>query len=204
MKQQARIFGGALLAMGLLAGCQTAQEVNDEYEEYAKKPQAVEVIVSGDKAIDAIGKTSAEVNRQTNLLLEEYLVSTNIKYRHFMGAVDQKVKDLNMPKEKAIKALQDEYMATEEGKAEWKDIEAGRNALDPARKLAEITPLLASAGEVLKNASDLKNSFSGFDATTMKKVAAVKKIQEQAEHSREALNFLQRFYLMNLAIPRSN
>lgn len=205
--KQARIFGGAFLAMGLLAGCQTAQEVNDEYEKYAKESPAAEVIVSGDKAIDAIAVASARVSEQTNQMLKEYVAKTNVKYRHFCGAMQQKMEDQKMSEAEAFKAIRNEYMATDAGKAEWKDVEVGIkavNALKPEQKLATIVPLLASSQEIVKNATSLKGSFNGFDPSSMKKAASVMNVIEQADNSRKALNFLQRFYTMNAAIPKSN
>lgn len=199
-------LGVAVCAMGMLAGCQTAQEVNDAHAQFEKGLPPAEAIVSGDKAVDAVGVSSANVYKQTTTMLKDYLAATNKDYRNFCGAVAQEMEAQKSSEAVASKVVKDKYMATEEGKKEWVQVELGIKAvqaLNPTQKLLEITPLLASSAENAKNASQLKDSFKGFDANTLTKVNATKKIIDQSNSSTKALYFLQRFYSMNQAIPRS-
>lgn len=199
-------LGVAVCAMGMLAGCQSGKEVSDDYKQFEKGLPPAEAVVSGDKAVDAVGVLSANVYKQTTTLLKDYIAATNPIYRTFYGQMTTEIDTQKLSEEAAFKVVKDRYMATEAGKQEWAQVELGIKAvqaLNPAQKLLEITPLLASAADNAKNAAQLKDSFKGFDANTLAKVNATKKIIDQSNSSTKALYFLQRSYSVNQAIPRS-
>ncbi|MGE4563844.1 MAG: hypothetical protein AB7F32_03160 [Victivallaceae bacterium] len=206
MKRAWFFFFAAVFAAALLTGCRTAAEVNASYEDYLKNRQATQTVSCGDQSIDAIAASSAKLHEKTNKLLDDYLAATNPDYRRFCGAVDYKMNEENLSRAAAVEAVKQEYMKTPEGKKEWEDVEKGIKAveaLDPARKLAEIKDLLASTASASVGAAQLGSAFRTLDGTTVRKAVAVMKVADQTGDSIKALNYLQRFYSMNQEIPRS-
>ena len=70
----------------------------------------------------------------------------------------------------------------------------GTMALQPENKLKELAPLAVEAASCVDKAMALKNSFSGFDATILKKIQSAANVVEQAQFTSEALVFLQYRY----------
>ena len=63
-------------------------------------------------------------------------------------------------------------------------------ALKPEAVLKELALTMAKNADLIATASQLKDSFSGFDATTLAKLGAAKNVIEQAGETAECLGFL--------------
>lgn len=193
------IMGGAVLAIGLVAGCQTKNAcAKDEFEKFKKDRPAAEVVVSGDKAVDAVAVTTAKLYQQTNKLLDEYVAATDNhqEFFEFSAIVQAKMdNDKSLTMEAAREAAKADMIAADANV--WPKIKAGYDAteaLKPTNKLTEIAPLLMETAKTTQQAVGLKDSFKGFDGTTLAKVSSISKIVKQLDFNKDALIFLQKQY----------
>lgn len=193
--------GSLALAMGLLVGCQSGknhEDVKADFEKFKTNRPPVEAIVSGDKAIDNVAVASARLYQQTNKYLDEYVAATDNhqEFFEFTAIVRMKMEnDKSMSLADARKAARADMVAADPNI--WPKVKAGYDAaeaLHPVNKLADIAQLLIEVAKVSQSAIGLKNSFNGFDATTIAKVNSVCKVLTQLTFTKDALVYLQRQY----------
>ena len=217
---------GALLLAGtaaiLISGCASSGnhgEVAEKYEKFkeatANRPPAY--VLTGDRAVDDVGKLSAQIYGSTIKYLDEYVKATenNRYYIGFMNDVAEMAKEKKIPGPEAMVQVLKEY---QEGDAKAKPEDKiyprvidGYNAVEalkPANKLKELAPLAAQAAKIALQAKNLSQtvqktyssiSFSDVEGLRKKALvtAAAVKIVEQATFDTVALDFLTDQYQRN-------
>lgn len=190
-----------------VAGCASGDTRSDwdaRYERFCNERPAATAVVTGDENLDAVAASSAKLYGAMIKYLDEYVTANN-EYRPYIGftyEVEELVKNnKNMTEAQAAEIVLAEAKKRDEGKPEseqeYPRIIAGYNAvmaLRPENKLKELAPLAVEAASCVDKAMALKNSFSGFDATILKKIQSAANVVEQAQFTSEALVFLQYRY----------
>ena len=195
MKKSLLFVGAALLmAAGLVTGCASSRDaMAKEYERLAAIKPGPKIIFSGDKAINDLGVLSYNSHVFALDLMKNYVNATenHREYLAFMSDMDYYVKEEKMSEKDAYEKIKAEVSAKDP--ALWKQVEAGieaTNALGPVEMLKKIAPVAASAANVTKSAAQLKNSFKGFDQTTLLKAKACADIINECTITTECLAFL--------------
>ena len=195
MKKSLLLVGAALLmAAGLVTGCASSRDaMAKEYERLAAIKPGPKIIFSGDKAINDLGVLSYTSHVFALDLMKNYVNATenHREYLAFMSDMDYYVKEEKMSEKDAYEKIKAEVSAKDP--ALWKQVEAGieaTNALGPVEMLKKIAPVAASAANVTKSAAQLKNSFKGFDQTTLLKAKACADIINECTITAECLAFL--------------
>jgi len=174
------------------------EKVQEEYARLAALPPA-ERIHAPDKTIDDLGRLSCDLFNEVHPLMKAYVAAseTHREYIGFMNDIQVCVQEEKLSNEEACKKVSAAVMAEDANRPAdqkvWPRIVEGinaANALDPAKMLKDLVVLTARNAQFIKSAAELKNSFKGFDAATIKKASAVGKISEQLATTGECLVFL--------------
>ena len=192
-------FGMVAVAV-LMAGCASTREtVQREYERVIAMPPA-EQVVSPNKQVNDVGRLSFDQYNFCHSLLKEYVAATenHREYAGFMNDVQCVMKDEGLGEEDAMAKvcaiIKDEDNARPDTEKVWPRVEAGwsaANALDPAKKLAEIARLVVRNQEISKSAKTLPDSYKEEDfKSKIARGAESGTISKQLAQSAEMLAFL--------------
>ena len=199
MKKLMMVAGAVALA-GMFAGCASTREVvQKEYERVIALPPA-ERIHSPNKAVDDVARLSFDLYNFCHPLLKEYEAATtnHREYTGFMNDVQCVMKDEGLGEEDAMAKVyalvQGEDKDRPDAEKVWPRIKEGwaaANALNPAKKLAEIARLVVRNQEISESAAKLPDSFKDGDfQSKLQRAAEVDKITDQLTQSAELLAFL--------------
>lgn len=195
MKKSLLYVGAAFVMLaGLVTGCASSRDaLTKEYERLSALKPGPKIIFSGDKAINDLGALSYTSHVFALDLMKNYVNATenHREYLAFMSDMDYYVKEEKMSEKDAYEKIKAEVSTKDP--ALWKQVEAGidaTNALGPAELLKKIAPVAAHAAKTSQSASQLKNSFKGFDQTTVLKAKACADIINECTITSECLAFL--------------
>ena len=191
----------AVIVGVFITGCatMTREDIAKEYERVAALPPA-ERILSPNKQVDDVARLSFDQYNFCHPLLKEYVAATtnHREYTGFMNDVQFLMKSEGLSEEDAMAKVcalvQEEDKARPDAEKVWPRIEAGwaaADALDPAKKLAEIARLVIRNQEIGASVKDLPRSF--MDEDLMGKVqrgVEVSGITAQLAQTAEMLAFL--------------
>lgn len=184
----------ALLLVVFVTGCTSSRDaLAKEYERLAAIKPGPKIIFSGDKAINDLGALSYTSHVFALDLMKNYVNATenHREYLAFMSDLDYYVKEEKMSEKDAYEKIKAEVSAKDP--ALWKQVEAGiaaTDALGPAQMIKKIAPVAVTAAQTAQSASQLKNSFKGFDQTTILKTKACADIINETAITSECLAFL--------------
>lgn len=197
MKKLLFISGLALVG---LVGCMSARDkITEEYNRIVSLPPAVPVVCGCDRAIDDLGAAVCDIRNFAQGKLALYVKATenHRDYVGFMNDVALLVKEEGMSTEDAVQKQKADILKEDAARPEaekvWPRVVEGvvaMEALKPEMVLKEIAVMVAKNANLIASASNLSNSFKGFDATTLTKLRAVKDISAQATEAAECLAFL--------------
>ena len=217
MKKSLLTVGAASMMLAMfVTGCATSGthgEVAEKFREFqeavANRPPAF--VVTGDRAVDDVGKLSAQIYGNLMKYLDEYVKATenNRYYIGFINDATELAKEKKIPMAQAMSEVLAEYKAADketdkpEEKIYPRVIEGytAVEALKPENKLRELAPLAAQAAKIALKAKDLAgtvtktySSINFKDVAGMKKkvlvTASAAKIGEQAYFNTRAIEFL--------------
>lgn len=198
------IFTAIVIAAGLAmftTGCASNRDaMQKEYDRLAAVTPEPPVRCSVDRAIDDLGVAVGVNYAFAHKLMKEYVDATT-NHREYIGFLndvkyymEEEKLDEKAAFEKVVAGImeQDAKAASPEEKV-WPRVVAGMKAVDalsPENKLKELAPVVIATAKCISTAKELKNSFKGFDATTVEKGIACVKILEQGVYTTECLAFL--------------
>ena len=198
------IFTAIVIAAGLAmftTGCASSRDaMQKEYDRLAAVTPEPPVRCSVDRAIDDLGVAVGVNYAFAHKLMKEYVDATT-NHREYIGFLndvkyymEEEKLDEKAAYEKVVAGImeQDAKAASPEEKV-WPRVVAGIKAVDalsPENKLKELAPVVIATVKCISTAKELKNSFKGFDATTVEKGIACVKILEQGVYTTECLAFL--------------
>ena len=195
MKKSILSVGAATMLLAMLAtGCASSRDaLAKEYERLAAIKPGPKIIFSGDKAINDLGALSYTSHVFALDLMKNYVNATenHREYLAFMSDMDYYVKEEKMSEKDAYEKIKAEVSAKDP--AMWKQVEAGiaaTNALGPVELLKKIAPVAVTAAKTSQSATQLKNSFKGFDQATMLKAKTCADIINETAITTECLAFL--------------
>lgn len=160
------IKGTAIAVAGIvITGCASTSNPMTEAIDDSKDIK-MEFVKTGDTKVDKCGASMAVLYGQTATILKEYIEMTeaNPKYSDALDKVrDAESKDVKpelTPEEQAA-------VAAVKNNPFWKKV------------MPKVPSLLASGKTLSEDASGMTDAFSGFDATTLEKIASVKNMAAQ-------------------------
>ena len=166
-------LAGVAIVGSFISGCATVtrDDVAKEYERVIALPSAKRIL-SPNKQVDDFARLSFDLYNFCHPLLKEYVAATE-NHREFTGFMNdvKAVMENDKLSEKDAMAkvcalVQEEDKARPDAEKVWPRIEAGwvaANALDPAKKLAEIARLVLRNHEIVVSAKNLPYSFRNED-----------------------------------------
>ena len=191
---------GAAAVVMLITGCASTREVvQKEYERVIAMPPA-EQVVSPNKQVNNLGQLSFDQYNFCHSLLKEYVSATenHREYTGFMNDVQCVMKDEGLGEEEAMSKVcalvQEEDKSRPDAEKVWPRIQEGwaaANALDPAKKLAEIARLVVRNQDISSSTKKLPDSYK--DEEFKSKIARGVEsgnISKQLAQSAEILAFL--------------
>ena len=194
------MFASAAMVGAMVTGCMTAKEkVTEEYNRITSLPPAERIVCGCDKAIDDLGGAVCDARNFAQGKMVAYVKATenHREYVGFMNDVEVLVEEEGLSSEDAVKKLSAEILKEDASRAEadkvWPRIVEGIvavEALKPEAMLKELAVATLRNADLIVTASRLKDSFKGFDATTIRKVSAVANIAKQAGETAECLALL--------------
>ena len=203
MNKLMMVAGAALVAVAM-TGCMTAKEkVTEEYNRITSLPPAQRIVCGCDKAIDDLGGAVCDARNFAQGKLAAYVKATenHREYVGFLNDVEVLVKEEGLSNEDAVKKLNAEILKEDATRADadkvWPRIVEGIvavEALKPEAMLKELAVATLKNADLIATASRLKDSFKGFDATTLAKAAAVANISKQTGETAECLALLTEQY----------
>ncbi len=184
----------------VVAGCASTRDaVQKEYARVIALPPA-ERVLSPNKTVDDVCRASFDLYNSSHKLLREYVAATenHREFTGFMNNVQCLMQDEGLGEKEAMAKVcalvQEEDKARPDAEKVWPRIAEGwaaANALDPAKKLAEIARLAIRNQEIGKSAKKLPDSFANEDYLgKAKRGAEVAKSTEQLAQAAEMLAFL--------------
>lgn len=199
----------AMVVMFSVTGCATARDaMQKEYQRLASTPPAPVVRFPEDRAIDNLG-LAVNVNYVfAHKTMKEYVDATenNREYIAFLNDIEYFMETENLDEkaatEKVVKGImeQDAKITDPEAKV-WPRVVKGIYAVDalkPEKKIKELGVVLLANAQALSTITELRNSFTGFDAPTLLKIAACVEIGIQVTFTAECLMFLTEQYRRTL------
>ena len=194
------MVAGAAMIGAMVTGCATTKEkVTEEYNRITSLPPAERIVCGCDKAIDDLGGAVCDARNFAQGKLAAYVKSTenHREYVSFMNDVEVLVKEEGLSSENAMQKLKDEILKEDAARADadkvWPRVAEGYvavQALKPEAMLKELAVATLKNADLIATASRLQKSFSGFDATTLRKATAVANIAKQAAETTECLALL--------------
>ena len=193
---------GACIA-AVVTGCMTMTPeekraaIEKEYARIASLPPPKRIIVN-DKALNDLGLVACDNFSFAHRLMKEYVAATenNRDYVGFLNDIQYFVKEEGLSEQDAYNkawaaVLEHDAKVAEAEKVGPRIIKgaAAVRALDPKKKLAELAIIGIEIAKASKSASQLKNSFKGFDAGTIAKAAAAANIIKQLSEALECYAF---------------
>lgn len=200
MHKMAMVAG--LLALVVTTGCNsvTRDKMAQEYDRLAALPPAAPNHCASDQALDSLGVAVSANYNFAHKLMKEFVGATENRraYLGFLNDVAFYVEEEKMEEaaamERVAKEIQEADAKIEDPKEKvWPRVVEGinaTNALNPEQKLVEIAPVAAATLKAIADCQKLKDSFNGFDATTIEKGVCAGKIIVQAKEASECLGFL--------------
>ena len=192
------------IALVGLAGCMSAKEkIEAEYDRITSLPPAERIVCGCDKSIDDLGGAVSDLRNFAQAKLIAYVQATenHREYVGFMNDVEVLVKEEGLSPEAAMQKMKDEILKEDAARADaekvWPRVVEGYvavQALKPEALLTEIAAMTLKNADLIVSAAKLKDSFSGFDATTLAKTQAAANISKQAGETAECLAFLTEQY----------
>lgn len=190
----------AAMVGAMVTGCMTAKEkVTEEYNRITALPPAERIVCGCDKAIDDLGGAVCDARNFAQGKLAAYVKATEShrEYVGFLNDVEVLVKEEGLSNEEAVKKLNAEILKEDATRADadkvWPRIVEGIiavEALKPETMLKELAVATLKNADLIATASRLQNSFSGFDATTLRKASAAANIAKQVSETAECLALL--------------
>ena len=194
------MVASAAMVGAMVTGCATTKEkVTEEYNRITSLPPAERIVCGCDKSIDDLGGAVCDARNFAQGKLVAYVKATenHREYVGFMNDVEVLIKEERLSNEDAVKKLNAEILAADATRADadkvWPRIVEGIiavEALKPEAMLAELAVATLKNADLTVSASGLQASFSGFDATTLRKESAVANIAKQAAETAECLALL--------------
>ena len=194
------MVASAAVVGAMVFGCATAREkVAEEYNRITSLPPAERIVCGCDKSIDDLGGAVCDVRNFAQGKMVAYVKATenHREYVGFLNDVEVLVKEEGLSNEEAIKRMNAEILKEDAMRADadkvWPRIVEGIvavEALKPEGMLKELAEATLKNADLIVTASGLKDSFSGFDDTTLTKACAVTGIAKQAGEAAESLALL--------------
>ena len=201
LMRKAAMFAG-LAALVVLTGCggNAREKMAKEYERLAALPPAAPNHCPYDRALDRLGVAVSENYNFAHKLMKDFVGATENRraYVGFLNDVAYYVEEEKMEETAAMERVVKEIQAADEKIADpkekvWPRVVEGinaTNALNPVQKLQELAPVAAATLRAIAECEQLKNSFNGFDATTIEKGICAGKIIVQGKEASECIAFL--------------
>lgn len=197
------IFVSIVAAMALTGCMSTKERISAEYNRIISIAPAQPVVCACDKSIESLGAAVCDIHNLSQEKLNAYVKATenHREYIGFMNDVELLVKEEGLNNEDAVKRVSDEILKEDATRADeekvWPRVTAGIESVEslkPEVVLTEIAAATVKNIDFIQTANGLRDSFNGFDETTLEKLMAVKDITLQATETSECLGFLTEQY----------
>ena len=191
----------SLVAMIATTGCSVSRDqMAKEYERLAALPPVPTNHCPYDRALDSLGVAVSRHYNFAHKLMKEFVGATANRraYLGFLNDIEFYVKEEKMDEAAAMARVVKEILEADKKIADpeqklWPKVVEGinsTNALRPEKKLVEIAPVAAATLRAINDCKKLKDSFNGFDQTTIEKGICAAKIIKQGVDTSECLTFL--------------
>ena len=190
----------AAMVGAMVTGCMTAKEkIAEEYNRITSLPPAQRIVCGCDKAIDDLGGAVCDLRNLSQGYLTAYVKATenHREYVGFMNEIELLIKEEGLSSEDATQKVKAEILKEDATRADadkvWPRVVEGIvavEALKPEVMLKELAVATLKNSDLIVTASRLKDSFKGFDSTTLAKASAAANISKQAGETAECLAFL--------------
>ncbi len=193
MKIKSLLLCFCAVILAFVTGCasdksnKTAKEVASEFDEFKNSLPPAEWVEVGMPALDSIGALSAQLYKDTYVLMMEYIDATenNRAYVTLMNTAKDLEEKEGLDGEAAVQKAFGLIAEADKVRAEGKDplypqAVDGYNAvqaLEPANKIASLIPLIARIAETAATAKNLPNEVKAAAGNPMQAAKMVKSAQ---------------------------